>query len=110
MFEAGYRYREMFTLCEEYDLFLRILDDVGESSVRVVDQDLSESAVGHGSTSEQHERLCEAFATVARMFHQQRKQTGTDGYEDWRPPRIDHTTDAGEVPLVAVLGGPCATA
>ena len=110
MFEAGYRYRPKFTLCEEFDLFLRILDDVGESGVRVTDRDLDESGVGHGSTSEQHGQMCEAFATVARMFHQQRKQTGTDGYEDWRPPRIDHTTEAGEVPLVAVLGGSCAPA
>jgi len=103
MFESGYRYREKFSLCADYDLWLRILDDAGGSGVRLVEHDLVETRSGNDSTGEQHRRVCQNFGVVAQMFHRER-QGGDDSYEAWNPPRVDWTTEPGEISPLGVLG------
>jgi len=104
MFENRYRYRPKFSLCEDYDLFLRILDDVGESGVRMVAHDLAESRTGHGSTVERHPQLCSQFGVVAQMFHRERQQRGSDNYEEWTPVNVDRTAKDRDVSPLEVLG------
>ncbi len=106
MFESGYRYRSKFSLCQDYDLFLRILDDAGPDGVHMVEHDLAESRRGHGSAVECQPTLCRNFGAVARMFHQERKQTGSDSYDRWNPPRIENPTDSSKVNPLSVLGLP----
>ncbi|WP_123538697.1 hypothetical protein [Halosimplex salinum] len=104
MFENRYRYREKFTLCEDYDLFLRILDDVGEAGVRMVKHDLAESQVGYGSTVERHQQVCHHFGMIAQLFHRERRATGGDSYDGWTPPRVDRTTRPDDIAPLDVLG------
>ncbi|WP_436929083.1 glycosyltransferase family 2 protein [Halosimplex halobium] len=104
MFENRYRYRPKFSLCEDYDLFLRILDDVGESGVQMVSHDLAESRAGHGSTVERHRQLCTQFGVVAQIFHRERQSTGGDSYEAWDPARTDWKTEPDGVSPLGVLG------
>lgn len=81
---GGYRYRGKFQLAEDYDLWLRIADP-GYDNVVISSTDWVTSRSREGSMTSEDPDGTFDMAVVARLFRQQREESGEDAYDDWCP-------------------------
>lgn len=82
MRNEGWRYREKFDLCCDFDLFLRIADDKF-SNIATVTEDLVTVRKTPGSMSRGNEKAVEGYGMAAMAMHRRREQGLDDGYETW---------------------------
>lgn len=80
----GWRYREKFNNCQEFDLYLRIADD-DFSNVKVVPKDLVTVRETDGSVSRKNVYNSAGYGMAAALMRIRRQKGLDENYDEWDP-------------------------